>query len=413
MASSLRGHRDFRQLWIGDTVAQFGTAVGGTALPLLAVTALAVGPLELGLLTAAKSVAFLLIGLPAGVWVDRMRRRPLMLTADLGRAALLATVPIAWWAGALTLTHLLVVALLVGTLTVFFDVAYQAYLPGLVGREHLVEGNAKLQASMSVAEVSGPALSGWLVQAVGGANTMLTTAGGYLASAVFLRRVDAEEPTPVTTERRLLPEIAEGLRFVLGNPLLRAIVSCTSTWNLFSSASMAVLLLFLTRDLGLSPGLSGVVLACFGIGGVCGAVTARWWGTRFGQARTIWLAMLVTQPLALLAPLAAPGWGATLVMVAWFALGYGGIVYNIAQVSFRQAICPDRLLGRMNASVRFVVFGTQPLGALAGGAIGELIGVRATLWITSAGMALAVLWVLASPLRRLRDLPTTALASKA
>ncbi|WP_086828290.1 MFS transporter [Allokutzneria sp. NRRL B-24872] len=407
--SSLRGHRDFRQLWIGDTVAQFGTSVGGTALPLLAVTALAVGPFEMGLLTAAKSLACLLIGLPAGVWVDRMRRRPLMLGADLGRAALLATVPLAWWAGSLTLAHLLVVSLLVGALTVFFDVAYQAYLPGLVGREHLVEGNAKLQASMSVAEVSGPALSGWLVQAVGGANAMLTTAGGYLASAVFLRRIRTVEPEPErAAERRLLPEMAEGLRFVLGNPLLRAIVSCTATWNLFSSAGMAVLLLFLTRDLALPPALVGVVLACFGVGGVLGALTARRWGTRFGQARTIWLSMVVTQPLALLAPLAWPGAGAVLVMIAWFALGYGAIVYNVAQVSFRQAICPDRLLGRMNASVRFVVFGTQPLGALAGGAVGEVIGVRPTLWITATGMALAVSWVLASPLRRMRDLPVSA-----
>lgn len=405
---SLWFHRDFRRLWAGDTVSQFGTFTAHTVLPLLAVTVLAASPLQMGLLTAAEYAAFLLIGLPAGVWVDRMRRKPLMLAADVARGVLLLTVPLAWWAGVLTLTQMIVVALLVGVCTLFFDVAYQSYLPFLVGRAKLMEGNAKLQSSQSVAHVSAPGIAGVLVQVIGAANAVTTVGLSYLTSAAFLLRIRAREPEPVRVhDRRLRTEVAEGLRFVFGNRHLRAITACTASANLAGGAFTAVEVLFLTRNLGLPAAGVGTVLSIAGGGGVLGALTANWWIRRIGQARTIWLVPLVTWPAELLIPLAAPGWRIALVPIGLAVAGYGIILYNVAQVSYRQAVSPDHLLGRMNASIRTIVWGALPLGGLLGGLLGEWIGIRGTVWVSVSGMILAVLWVICSPLRSLRDLPTT------
>jgi MFS family permease len=396
----LWSHRDFRLLWAGDTISQFGSTIGRTVLPLLAVGALAATPFEMGVLSAAGTAAFLLIGLPAGVWVDRLRRRPVMLVADLTRAVLLLSVPVAWWLGVLTLPHLVVVALLVGAATVMFDIAYQSYLPALVGREQLVEGNSKLEASRAVAEVSGPAVAGGVAQAVGAAVGVLATAVGYVASALFLLRIRTEEPPPrVPDKRGLAHEIAEGLRFVFGHRSLRAIVGCTGTANLFGGMTMAVLVLFLVRDLGLSEGVVGLVLSSAGIGGVLGALTVNRWNARFGQTTVIWLSALVTWPLGLLVPLGAADWRIAFLVVGEAGVAYGATVYNIAQVSYRQSICPDHLLGRMNASIRFVVWGSMPVGGLVGGVLGGGIGVTATLWVAMTGQALSVLWVILSPLR--------------
>jgi MFS family permease len=404
---SLWRHRDFRLLWLGDSGSQFGEMITNTAAPLLAALVLAATPFQMGLLNAADTAAFLLIGLPAGAWVDRMRRRPLMLGANVGRAALLASVPVAWWLGLLTLTQLILVGLLVGGLSVFFDVAYQSYLPALVTREYLMEGNSKLQASASVAQVSGPAIGGGLAQLFGGANAIGVNALTYVWSIVCLWRIRTPEP-PVERhpQRNLRREIGEGLKFLFGNRSLVAIVSCTGSSNLCSGIVGAVGVLLLTRQLHASAGLVGLLLSGGGIGGVVGALLAGRIANRFGQARTIWLSLLVTQPFLLLIPLAGQGWLIALYGLGWLAFGFGGVVYNIAQVSFRQAICPDRLLGRMNASVRFLVWGTIPLGSLLGGVLGTAIGVRGALWVGAIGLVLAPAFVVFSPLRKLRDLPT-------
>jgi predicted MFS family arabinose efflux permease len=405
---SLWTHRDFRNLWIGDTISQFGSSIGRTVLPLLAATTLAATPWEMGVLSAAGTAAFLLIGLPAGVWADRMRRRPLMITTDLLRAGLLLSVPLAWWFGVLTLAQLVVVALLVGVCTVFFDVAYQSYLPSLIGREHLVEGNSKLQASQSVADVSGPALAGGIAQGIGAANGVLATGIGYLSSALFLWRIKTVEPAPRSHEgRKLRTDIAEGLRFVFDNKSLRAIVTCTGTSNFFSGFEMAVVILFLIREVGLSEGVVGLLLSAGGVGGVLGALTANWWIQRLGQTRAIWLVMLFTQPFGLLLPLTANDWRIGLSMAGTAIAVYGVIIYNVSQVSFRQTLCPDHLLGRMNASIRFLVWGTIPLGGLVGGVLGGWAGLRTTLWIAMIGQVLAVAWVLFSPLRTTPDRATT------
>jgi len=405
---SLYFHLDFRRLWAGETVAEFGTFVGQTVLPILAATVLVATPFQMGLLTAAETAAFLLVGLPAGVWVDRMRRRRLMLRADLIRAALLLTVPIAWWAGWLTLTQLIVVALVVGVATVFFDIAYQSYLPSLVSRERLLEGNSKLQASQSVAQVVGPGIGGLLTQLAGAANAVLVTGAGFLTSAFFLLRIRTPDPEPEPHDNpRIWPQIAEGLHFVFGNRNLRAIVCATGSSNFAGGALTAVQVLFLIRDVGLPPAAVGIMFTAYGAGGVLAALTSSTITRRIGQARSIWFVPMLTWPAALLVPFAAPGWRVGLAVAGPIIYSFGGIVYNIAQVSYRQAICPDKLLGRMNASVRFVVWGTIPLGGLAGGALGEWIGLRETVWVTAVLSSLAVLWLVCSPLRHLRDIPAT------
>jgi MFS family permease len=402
-------HRDFLLLWSGETVSQVGTMVSHLALPLLAATALGATPWEMGLLVAAERGAFLLVGLPAGVLLDRVRRRPVMIAADVARFALFGSIPLAWALGVLTFAQLLVVALLGGVATVFFDVGYQSVLPAVVGRAGLVEGNAKLETTRAAAEAAGPALGGGLVQLAGAASAVLLDAVSYLASAAFLAGMRTREPVAERDPARSLrADMAEGLRYVLGHPLLRPIALCTGTGNFFSGVLSAVSVLFLVRELGQPPGVVGLVMAAGSTAGVLGAVTASSWIRRFGQGRTVVTALLVTGPLALVLPLTSPGAG-----LAWFALGmaavmYGAVVYNVAQVSFRQSVCPDHLLGRMNASIRFLVWGTIPLGGLLGGALGELLGLRATLLVTAVGLVLTPVWVLASPLRRLRDLPADA-----
>ncbi|WP_018686227.1 MFS transporter [Actinokineospora enzanensis] len=414
MTTTLRTHPGFRRLWTGDTIAQFGTAIGQVVLPLLAVGVLHATPAEMGVLTAAETAAFLLIGLPAGAWVDRMRRRPLMIRMDLARAALLLSVPVAGWLGVLGFPQLVVVALLVGGCTVFFDVGYQSYLPSLIGREHLMEGNARLQASQSVAMFGGPALGGVLTQLVGAVSSLLVTSVGYLSSAFFLSRITTPEPAPERPANpNLRAEVLEGLRFVFADTRLRAIVGCTATWNLFFGVQNAVLMLFLVHDLRLGGTAIGLVIGSMGVGGVLGALVSARVIRALGQARTIWVVTTGSALVSLVAPLARPGWSVSLLVVGFLAVSSASVIYNVAQVSFRQALCPDHLLGRMNASVRFLVWGTMPLGGLLGGALGEWLGVRSTLWVAVLGWISACLWVLLSPLRTTRDLPVDALPTAA
>src|SRR5689334_7852300 len=297
---ALWGHPDFRRLWMGDTISQFGANIGMTVIPLLAAGVLNATAFEMGLLAAASHMAFLLIGLPAGVWVDRMRRKPLMIAMDVCRAALLLSVPVAWWLDLLTLSQLIAVSLAVGVCTVFFDVAYQSYLPSLVGRGQLVEGNSKLQASLNVAEVSGPAIGGYAAQFLGAANGVLATGVGYLSSAFFLLRIKTVEPAPERhPEPHLRREIGEGLRFVFGNTTLRMIVACTGTSNFFHGIQNAVMILFLLNVVGLSEGTAGLLLSAGGVGGVIGAAFAYRIGVLVGQARMIWLIPLLTWPFTL------------------------------------------------------------------------------------------------------------------
>lgn len=406
---SLAFHPDFRRLWVGDAASQLGAMATLFVLPLMAVQALEATAFQVGLVSASLTASFLVLGLPAGAWVDRMRRRTVLIVSDIGRAVLLGSLPLAAALGVLTLPQLYVVALAYGALTVFFDVAYQSYLPHLVGRGRLVEGNAKLAATQSAAQMSGPTVGGFAVQVLTASYAVVANALLFAWSAIWIGMIRSREPRPwPRPDRHLGREIVEGLRLVLGHRLLRAIAGCTGWFNLFSTASYPMVVVLLSRELGLASGTVGLFFTAGGVGGVVGALFARRLAAVVGQGRTIWLSVAATGPFALLVPLAANDWRLWLAGAGWFVMVCGASVYNVAQVSFRQALCPERLLGRMNATMRFLVWGTMPLGGLLGGGLGSLIGVRATVWIAAAGMALAFLPVFLSPLRGMRELPAHA-----
>lgn len=399
-------HRGFALLFGADTISQVGTQVSMVALPLVAVVALHASPFEMGLLVAAETAAFLLIGLPAGVWVDRLPRRPILIIGDLARAFLLASVPVAWWLGVLSMPQLYVVGLCVSVATVFFDVAYQSYLPSLVEREQIVEGNAKLEIVRSGAQVAGPGAAGWLVQLVTAPVAIVVDAISFLLSGLLLAGIRSDRDVPARDERRgLVREIGEGLAFVLRHPILRMIAACTASANLANAMNNALSVLFLINVVGITPGVMGLLFSVAGVGGLVGAALVGPMSRWAGSARTIWLSSLLTTPFILLVPLAAQGWRLGLYAFAWFVVSVGIVVYNVSQVSFRQAITPDHLLGRMNATMRFIVWGTLPLGALIGGVLGEHLGVVPAVWIACALTPLSVIPLLLSPLRRMRDLP--------
>jgi MFS family permease len=400
-------HLEFRRLWIGETVSQFGTMISQLALPLVAILVVHATTLEVGLLSACQTAPFLIVGLPAGAWVERMRFRSVLIVNDLVRAAALGSIPLARLLGVLTIGQLYLVALIAGAATVFFDVAYQSYLPQLVGREQLVAGNSRLQASESVSQIAGPSVAGFLIQALTAPYAVLADALSFLWSAAWVTAIQARPARPERKpDRNLVREIREGLQFVLGNPLLRAIAMCTGSSNLFSAISLAVFYVLLARDLRVTPGLIGLISAAAAVGGLAGALGATRVAARLGQGPAIWISMAAAAPCAFVAPFAERNWTLGLLAVAEAGAGASSVLYNITQVSFRQGLCPPGLLGRMNATMRFLVWGTLPLGGVIGGVLGTLIGVRPTLVVAAVGGALAFLPVFLSPLRRLRELPS-------
>jgi MFS family permease len=398
---------DFRQLFVADTVSQIGTQVSMLALPLVAVLALKASTFEVGVLAACETLAFLLVGLPAGAWVDRLRRRQVLIAGDLGRALLLGSVPLAWWVGHLTMGQLFVVALLTGVCTVFFDVSYQSYLPHLVGRDNLVEGNAKLEVVRATNQIGGPTVAGLLIQLLTAPVAVAVDAVSYLGSALFVARIRRREEKPERgPDAHLGREIMEGLRFVLGNRMLRAIAACTGSSNFFGGIGIALEVVLLARVLHLSPGVIGLFFSVGSVGGLIAAFSATPIARRLGQGPTIWIIPAVTAPGALLLPLAQRGWLVWLAAAGNAIWSFGAVVYNVTQVSFRQGLCPERLLGRMNASIRFLVWGTLPLGSFVGGVLGQTLGVRQALWVGAIGGMFAFIPVLLSPLRGMRDLPS-------
>jgi predicted MFS family arabinose efflux permease len=400
LAGGVWQDRPFVLLWSGNTASQLGARVGTIAIPLLAVSTLGASAFDMGLLAAAQSLGVILVGLPAGAWVDRLRRRRLMVRTSLLRAAVLFAVAALASLGGLNLTALALAALFLGVAGALFDLGQQTYLPVLVGRDRLVRANAALQAGQSVALSAGPALGGALVSLTGAATTMAGTGVPFLVSAVLLRRIRGGDPAPPRADRALLADIGEGLRYLWGNAALRAIACCTATTNLFMSMIIALMVLFLVRDVGLAPGIVGLIGAAAGIGGVSAALTARRWTERFGPHRTIWLSLLSTQPLGLLLPLAHRDARLVLFALGWFAVVYGATLYNIVQLSYRQSTTPDRLLGRVQATNRFLSWSSVPVGNLLGGALGALFGPRAALVIAAVGLMSSTLWLLTPPLLR-------------
>ena len=406
---SLWRHADFMKLWTAESVSQLGSQVSLLALPLIAISILRASPFEVGLLTTVEFAPFVLVGLPAGVWVDRLRRRPVLICGDLGRALALSSIPAAYALDALTIGQLYLVAFTTGVLTVFFDVAYQSYLPALVEAEELIEGNAKLEISRSGAQIAGPGLAGVLIDLVTAPVAVLADAASFLASAAGIFLIRRQERVPERAQgapRRgaMRREMAEGLRYVLGHRLLRPIAATTATANLFSAVMLAVLVVFMVRELGLRPAVIGLVFAAGNLGFLAGAVVSSRLAAWVGLGRAIVVPMALGGLGALLVPLASRAAAVPLLIVAELVTSFGGTAYNINQVSLRQAITPARLHGRMNATMRFMVWGTLPVGSLIGGILGGTIGLRPTLWVGALGGLLSFLPAALSPVRSLASI---------
>lgn len=405
---SLLRHGNFLRLWAGQTISEMGSSITQLALPLTAVVIIRASSFQVGLLTSATTAAFALIALPAGALVDRYMKRRIMIWCDLSRMLIIGSVPVVAAFGALTMAQLYVVAVAAGVCTVFFDVSYQSYLPVLVSPGQLMEGNGKLGATQSFAQVAGPGLGGGLVGLFGAAKAMSGDAISYLISVISLIAIRVpEQPSPRTQRRSLRAEIAEGLTFVVRHPILRQIVACTGTANVFSGVQMAMEIIFLIRVLHVRPAETGLIIAIGSVGGIIGGILSGRLGRWIGSARIIAYSLLVFGLPQLLLPLAEPGWRVVFFPIGFAAASFSAVVYNVSQLSYRQAVCPPELLGRMNAATRWIVWGTIPIGALIGGALGAGIGVRPTIWIAYVGSWLAGLWVFFSPLRRMRDIPST------
>ena len=408
-------HPDFLRLWSAETVSQLGSQVSLLAIPFVAIEIIGATTFEVALLGVIDMLPFLLIGLPAGVWVDRLRRRPILVAGDLGRAIALATIPVAYALGVLTIAQLYLVGFVVGTLTVFFDVAYQSYLPSLVERDQLTEGNAKLEISRAGAQVVGPGLAGALIGAFRAPFAILLDALSFAASALFILAIHRQEPAPErpvdargqhTGMRR---EMAEGLRYVLGHRYLRPIALCTGTANLFGTIALSILLVYAVRELRMTAAAVGLAFSIGSLGALLGAFGATRIARVMGVGPTIVAFSSIVGPAWLPLALAPAGTDMAvlvgLLALAGFVGGISAVVYNVNQVSLRQAITPERMQGRMNATMRWIVWGTIPIGGVIGGALGTAIGLRETILVGAIGMTFAFVPVLFSAVRTVRVIP--------
>jgi MFS family permease len=404
-------HRNFRLLWFGESVNQLGSAMAVVGVPLLAVISLHATPFEVGALVAAAFLPWVLIGLPAGAWVDRLPPRKLMITCDLTSAALYASVPIAYWTHRLTIGQLLAVEFLAGGSAVLFSTAYQVNLPSLVSEAELVEGNAKLQGSASAASLGGRGLAGVTAQGLGAATALLFNAVSYLVSAACLQAIRSSESRPAESRRppfRLRRDIGEGMRMVFRDPYLRQLSLFGGLANFALDGYAAVVVVFLVRVLGLRAGLVGVLMAVPGAGGLIGSLIARRMANRLGTARTLLVSALCALPFALLAPLAEPGPRLAFYVAGILIAVVGVAIANILLATFRQAYCPAGILGRVTATMRFVILGTSPLGALTGGALATWLGPRNALWIMLAILSMSGTLLLTPHFIGRRDLPEAA-----
>ena len=395
-------HRDFAKLWAGQTVSLFGSMLTLIALPLTALLTLNSTPLEQGFLQAVQAGPVLVTGLFAGVWVDRLRRRTVMIVADLIRAALLLSIPAAAFAGKLTIEQLYVVAAATAIFTALFDAAYPAYLPTLVGRENVVEGNAKLSATASVAEMSGFAAAGALVQFLNAPLAILVDAATFVVSALTLKWIRAPEPEPHPRELRqsALREAAEGISVVWRNPILRALVACSTTFRLAGGVFASMYMLFAVRDLRLSPAAAGLIAGCGGLGSLIGSMLADPARRRLGVKTTLVIGFGLGGAFQCLVPLAyGTTFRVTLFLITAQIVGDGLMTMAfVNDTSLRQSLVPDRLLGRVTATANVVGVVAMPLGALAGGIIGQLASPRAALAVAAITFVFASLWVVAAPM---------------
>jgi MFS family permease len=397
--------RDFRRFWAGETVSLFGDQITLIALPLTGVLALHASAAQMGYLTAAEIAPALVFSLHAGAWLDRYgRRRKTMIATVVGRSALLATIPAAYWLGILTLAQLYVVGFLIGTLSVFFFVAYTTLFVSLVPRERYLEANSLLNGSRAFSFVGGPSVGGLLVQALSAPGALIADAVSFLASAFTLSSIKPVEPP---TEEAQSGHVKAGLRYLWRSPVIRASLLATATINFFNFVFWALFILYANRTLGVTPGVLGLVLGAASIGGVTGSILAGRISRRFGVGPAFVASCVVFTAPLLLVPFAhGPYWVIlALLFAAEFLSGFGVMILDIVGGSIKTALIPDRLRARVAGAYMVVNYGVRPVGALIGGALGTWIGLRSTLWIGSAAAIAGVLWLLPSPLMKMRDLP--------
>jgi len=412
MASALWRHREFLKFWAGSGISEVGSQVTALALPLIAALTLQATPWQMGLLAASGSAPVLVVGLFAGVWVDRIRRRPVMIATDVGRALLLSIIPLAAVTGVLRMEILYAVMLLTGSLTVLFDVAHMSFVPSLVSANQLVDGNSKIKTTSAAAEVAGPSLGGVLVSVLGAPFAVLVDALSFLGSAIFIAWTRVNESLPQTGDERagVVAEIGEGLRVVIHDRIRRALAGCSATIILFGRMFNAVYVLYMTRHLGLSAVGVGLVFGTGGVGSLLGSIVAAPIARRYGTGRTMIGAQLAFGLTGLMVPLAVfvPEIALPMIVASEFAQWMALLIYYVNAISLRQAITPDRLQGRVNATMRFLAGGATLIGALIGGALGGVIGVPLTLVVACGGMLLSFLWLLLSPVREVQAVPTVA-----
>ncbi|MCX4502497.1 MFS transporter [Streptomyces anulatus] len=400
-------HRDFRLLWLGETTSKLGSSMSIITMPLVAVAILDASTFQVSALAALTWLPWLLIGLPAGAWVDRMASRRVMLVCNMVSLVSFMSVPIAAWSGVLTIWQLMAAALVAGSAAVFFETAFQVYMPSLVPKEELVDGNAKLQGSASAAYIAGPGAGGLLAQAVGAVWGMAADALSFLVSTACLLGIRSEAGRKRPTGRSsksLVRDIGEGLRYVFGDTYLRVFTLNGAAANLSLQGFNAVLVVFMVRELDVSPAAAGLTMAGTSLGGVLGAAAVPWVTRRFGSARGLLIAQ-ATAPFGLLIPMAGSGAGLLLVVVGGLLISLGVVVVSVIKRSFVQEYCPRPMLGRVVVSMQFLNYGAIPVGALLGGGLSTVLGLRPTVWLMTGAFVLTTLMLLFSPVRRLRDLP--------
>jgi MFS family permease len=402
-SDQLRIPPGFRLLLAADVISRGGGQIALIALPLIAVLTLDATAQQVGLLVASGTLAFLVVALPAGVWVDRLRQRPVLVAADLIRALALLSVPVTAVFGALSLEQLYLVALITGIGNVFFDVAQQSYVTYLLGKERLLTGFSKLEVAGNGSLLAGQSAGGVLVQVITASGALAFNAVCHLVSAWLLGRIRPREPEiqRLGERPRLGRELTTGVRYVIGEPILRLVALHGMIALLFEYALLTIQPLLLVSTLGLPPAAYGLVTGAVAMGGVIGSVLANRVVVTLGLARTLWLPFVVTFPLLLLMPFVGGGW-----LVALYPLGYaayigGSAIQNVAQITYRQAICPPELHGRMNSTMRFLMWGMMPFGGLLGGFLVQAAGERAALWICAIGMLASALPMLGRPVLRL------------
>ena len=404
---SLWRHRNFMLLWTGQTVSETGSAVTTVALPLIAVAVLKASAFEVGLLAAATYFAFSLIALPAGVVVDRLAKRKIMMWCDGARLLIVGTIPMFAALHILALWQLFAVALITGVFTVFFDVSYQSYVPSIVDGPQLIDGFGKLGASASFAQVSGRGTAAGLVAVIGAAEALIVDALSYAVSFVCLLSIRGRESGSDSSKRsigQLKADIVSGIPFLWNHPVLRKTTAYAAIGNLFIAMQISLNILFLIRVLNVRPSLAALLTALSSLGGIIGGMSSRPITRRVGSARIMWFSALILDAPSLVLPLAEPGFLVILFVIGYAASSFAFSIFGAAQLSYRQSVCPPEKRGKMNAASRWVTWGILPFGGLLGGALGSGIGIRNSEWIAFAGAWLAGFFLFFSPLRRVRDI---------